>query len=80
MTAFFKDSVVLTNNISGHTGGADGYNSSCIQSFVRGYLFDGTLPPEGTVCSPGVLPFGLRPNWRLVDETSSANASISLKV
>lgn len=79
MTAFFKDSVVLTNNVSGHTSAAELFNP-CIGLSVKQYFFNGTLPREGTVCQPAILPFGLLPNGTLIDEAVLVNTSIPAKM
>jgi pimeloyl-ACP methyl ester carboxylesterase len=43
----------------GHT--ATG-RSACVADFVAGYLLNGTLPPEGTVCPANPSPFSTTPS------------------
>jgi pimeloyl-ACP methyl ester carboxylesterase len=33
------------------------FGSSCVDAAVNAYLIDGTLPAEGTVCQPEIVPF-----------------------
>ncbi|KAI5119054.1 hypothetical protein M0805_005920 [Coniferiporia weirii] len=52
----FKGSVVLTQNSSGHC--SISASSLCTLKAVRGYLIDGILPAEGTVCQVESSIFG----------------------
>lgn len=73
MSSYFKDSVVLANNISGHAVSAN-YNK-CSISFIRQYFANGTLPTEGTICQPDILPFGLYPNGTIIEESLLDNVT-----
>jgi pimeloyl-ACP methyl ester carboxylesterase len=49
-----KGSRLLSYAGLGHTAFA---NSDCAKRFIAAYLYDGTLPPEGTVCPAKSNPF-----------------------
>jgi len=40
--------------------------------YIRRYFHTGELPPEGTVCEPFSVPFGLRPNETIEDMPEKA--------
>jgi len=52
----YEGSVVLAVDGPGHC--SISVVSLTAVDHIRKYLHDGVLPPEGTVCSPTVLPFG----------------------
>jgi pimeloyl-ACP methyl ester carboxylesterase len=51
------DSRLLVQESFGHTTFAA--TSTCTLGFLRAYLLDQELPPEGTVCTPDATPFGV---------------------
>jgi pimeloyl-ACP methyl ester carboxylesterase len=55
MSALFPGSVVLAQNSTGHS--VTSSTSQCSIKVMQEYLSEGTMPEEGTVCQPDVLPF-----------------------
>jgi pimeloyl-ACP methyl ester carboxylesterase len=55
MSRGFSDSIVLTQNSSGHC--SISAPSLCTAKYVRQYFVEGTLPKEGTICQSDSRPF-----------------------
>lgn len=55
MTDLLLGSRLLTVDGWGHTARDTG--SECADQILERYLVAGTLPPHGTVCQPGLVPF-----------------------
>ncbi|KAF9449492.1 hypothetical protein P691DRAFT_727897 [Macrolepiota fuliginosa MF-IS2] len=60
MSTRFPGSTVLTQDSPGHT--STGAPSVCTHNVIKAYFLNGTLPPEGTVCSVISSPFPNSPN------------------
>ena len=52
-----KNSRLLAFAGWGHTAFGQSTNTPCVAEHIAAYLFDGTLPPEGTVCPAPPNPF-----------------------
>ncbi|KAI4131359.1 MAG: hypothetical protein LQ338_001244 [Usnochroma carphineum] len=57
VSSLFPSSVVLRANISGHA--ISSAPCKCAERAVLAYFADGTVPEQGTLCQPDVLPFGV---------------------
>lgn len=55
MTKLFGGSGLLVQNAVGHT--SESAVSNCTFRYLRQYLLDASLPPEGTVCEADEVPF-----------------------
>ncbi|KAI9885259.1 MAG: dihydrolipoamide dehydrogenase precursor [Watsoniomyces obsoletus] len=71
----FIGSSVLINNITQHCGLAQ--MSECTTNAVRAYLTDATLPENGTMCQPQLLPWGLLPEGGFAPDGTTVEGLLS---
>lgn len=70
-SAGYKNSVVLVNNATGHIALTD--MNKCLKEKLSQYMANLTLPTNGTICQPDILPFNLYPNGTLAPESQLAD-------
>ncbi|KAK0479962.1 TAP-like protein-domain-containing protein [Armillaria luteobubalina] len=68
LSSAFPDSVVLTQNASGHTSAFT--SSQCTYAYVQAYFQNGTLPGDGTVCEVESVVFPTSSNTTLSQRRS----------
>ncbi len=74
-SAGFIGSSVLVNNITNHCGLSQ--MSECTTNAVRAYLNNATLPANGTMCQPELLPWGLLPEGGFAADGASVEGLLT---
>jgi len=76
MSRGFNNSIVLTQNSSGHT--TLSAPSLCTAKYIRQYFTDGTLPKPGTICQADLGPFDSVKNESTEDAHGGSHMDMSL--